>query len=260
MQETLPSVKLVVRASSGIDETRSSSHILDSSPNCFAGLSDFNDQFRALLPPSRVALCSAVDSYSDEIGNRATSPTPPLYSVTLSPLDCRCFEIHVGKCFRPRVGTLPPSPAAHLCLIFVTKQTMICCSEGNTRAWVYASKMSLRLNQNALCEMLLDLCFFSTSIEAVPSTTLCVVLLRQPLHMSQQYQEFHASSETVFDCSQNPLVGFFKVDFDVCAFLRTRVLGLQVKFLFRSLLSFATSIFCLVLIVIVELLSGCNRV
>ncbi|KAL0898619.1 hypothetical protein Bca101_082580 [Brassica carinata] len=132
MQETLPSVKLVVRASSGIDETRSSSHILDSSPNCFAGLSDFNDQFRALLPPSRVALCSAVDSYSDEIGNRATSPTPPLYSVTLSPLDCRCFEIHVGKCFRPRVGTLPPSPAAHLCLIFVTKQTMICCSEGCT--------------------------------------------------------------------------------------------------------------------------------
>ncbi|CAN6974253.1 unnamed protein product, partial [Brassica oleracea var. botrytis] len=65
-------------------------------------------------------------------------------------------------------------------------------------------------------------------------------------------------------CSQNPLIGFFKVDFDVCAFLRMQALGLQVKFLFGSLLSLATSIFHLVLVIfvyrlIVEDLSGCNR-
>ncbi|KAF3542527.1 hypothetical protein DY000_02000468 [Brassica cretica] len=41
-----------------------------------------------------------------------------------------------------------------------------------------------------------------------------------------------ASSETWFKCSQNPLIGFFKVDFDVCAFLQMQALGLQVKFLF----------------------------
>ncbi|KAG2298366.1 hypothetical protein Bca52824_034838 [Brassica carinata] len=56
-QETLPSVKLVVRASSGIDEICSSCDILDSSPTCFAGLSDFSDGFRVLPPPSRVSLC-----------------------------------------------------------------------------------------------------------------------------------------------------------------------------------------------------------
>ena len=73
-----------------------------------------------------------------------------------------------------------------------------------------------------------------------------------------------ASSETWFKCSQNPLIGFFKVDFNVCAFLRMQALGLQVKFLFGSLLSLATSIFHLVLVIfvyqlIVEDLSGCNR-
>ncbi|KAF2533062.1 hypothetical protein F2Q70_00030203 [Brassica cretica] len=72
------------------------------------------------------------------------------------------------------------------------------------------------------------------------------------------------SSETWFNCSQNPLIGFFKVDFDVCAFFRTQALGLQVKLLFGSLLSLATSIFRLVLVIsvyqfTVENLSGCNR-
>ncbi|KAH0917667.1 hypothetical protein HID58_025327 [Brassica napus] len=55
-----------------------------------------------------------------------------------------------------------------------------------------------------------------TSIfESVPSTTLCVVLLRQPLCISQQY-EIQASSEMVFNCFQNLLVGFFNnVDFRI---------------------------------------------
>ncbi|WZZ69749.1 hypothetical protein YC2023_081119 [Brassica napus] len=74
----------------------------------------------------------------------------------------------------------------------------------------------------------------------------------------------HASSETWLNCSQNPMIGFFKVDFDVCAFLRTQALGLQVKLLFGSLLSLATSIFHLVLVIFVyeltvENRSGCNR-
>ncbi|WZZ34244.1 hypothetical protein YC2023_017645 [Brassica napus] len=49
-------------------------------------------------------------------------------------------------------------------------------------------------------------------------------------------------------CSQNSLVGFLNVDFDFFAFLRTRALGLQVKLLYGSLLSLATSIFRHVLV------------
>ena len=65
-------------------------------------------------------------------------------------------------------------------------------------------------------------------------------------------------------CFQNPLVGLFNVDFDLCAFLRTRALGLQVKCLYGSLLSLATSIFRHVFVIfvyqfIVENLSNCNR-
>ncbi|WZZ78572.1 hypothetical protein YC2023_099144 [Brassica napus] len=65
-------------------------------------------------------------------------------------------------------------------------------------------------------------------------------------------------------CSQNPLIGFFKVEFDFFAFLLTRALGLQVKLLYGSLLSLATSIFCHVLVIFayqfnIENLSSCNR-
>ncbi|CAN7094486.1 unnamed protein product [Brassica rapa subsp. narinosa] len=65
-------------------------------------------------------------------------------------------------------------------------------------------------------------------------------------------------------CFQNSLVGLFNVDFDLCAFLRTRALGLQVKCLYGSLLSLATSIFRHVFVIfvyqfIVENLSNCNR-
>ncbi|KAL0690090.1 hypothetical protein Bca4012_089768 [Brassica carinata] len=45
LQGTLHSIKLAVRASSGIDETRSSSDILDSSSTYFARLFDFSDEF-----------------------------------------------------------------------------------------------------------------------------------------------------------------------------------------------------------------------
>ena len=53
-------------------------------------------------------------------------------------------------------------------------------------------------------------------------------------------------------CYQNPLVGFFNVNFDFFAFLRMRALGLQVKLLFRSLLSLATSIIHYVLVIFVS--------
>lgn len=87
--------------------------------------------------------------------------------------------------------------------------------------------------------------------EVVPSTTLCVVLLRQPLRISLQYREFQTSSETVVNCSQNPLVGFFNVDFDFLAFLQTQALGIQVKFFYGSLLSLATSIIYHVFVIFV---------
>ncbi|KAJ4917341.1 Uncharacterized protein Rs2_02891 [Raphanus sativus] len=263
LQGTLHSVKLAVRASSEIDETLSSSNSLDSSPTCFAGLFEFSDEFRDLPPPSRVSLCSAVDSYSDEIGIRVTFPKPPLYTVAISPFDSGHSETHSGKCFRSRAGMPSPSLAVHLCLT-VTKQILICLSEDITWAWAYTSRMGLRFNQNALCELGLSLSFISSSAKAVPSMTLCVVLLRQPLRSSLQHWEIYASSETVFNRSQNPLVGFFKVDFDVCAFLLTRALGLQVKFLFGSLLSLAISIFSLVLVIsiyqiTIEYSSACNQ-
>ncbi|CAN7027362.1 unnamed protein product [Brassica rapa subsp. trilocularis] len=65
-------------------------------------------------------------------------------------------------------------------------------------------------------------------------------------------------------CYQNPLVGFFNVDFDFFTFFRMQALGLQVKLLYGSLLSLATSIIRYVLIVFVYLFtvedhSGCNR-
>ncbi|KAF3581685.1 hypothetical protein DY000_02032299 [Brassica cretica] len=151
------------------------SDILNVSPTGFARLSDFSDEFRVLPAPSRVALCSAVDSYSDEIGIRVTSLTPPLYTFAISLLDCHP-ETESGKCCR--VGTPSPSPAVHLCLILVTKQTLIFFSEDITEAWAYVSRMGLELNQNVLCGVDLGLCFFSTTAKAVPSTTLCVVLLR----------------------------------------------------------------------------------
>ncbi|KAF2533067.1 hypothetical protein F2Q70_00030204 [Brassica cretica] len=54
----------------------------------------------------------------------------------------------------------------------------------------------------------------------------------QPITLPPAIQ---VSSETWFNCSQNPLIEFFKVDFDVCAFFRTQALGLQVKLLFGCL-------------------------
>ena len=64
--------------------------------------------------------------------------------------------------------------------------------------------------------------------------------------------------------SQNLLVGFFNVDLDFFVFLRTWVLGLQVKLLYGSVLSIATSIFCHILVIFVyqfavDDLCGCNR-
>ncbi|KAL0815040.1 hypothetical protein Bca101_071483 [Brassica carinata] len=51
-------------------------------------------------------------------------------------------------------------------------------------------------------------------LEAVPSTTLCVVLFRQHLHTSLQCREILSSPETVFSCSQ------FNVEFDFIDFFR----------------------------------------
>ncbi|KAH0898523.1 hypothetical protein HID58_048091 [Brassica napus] len=81
------------------------------------------------------------------------------------------------------------------------------------------------------------------------------VLLRQPLRTSLQRREIHAYSETDFNCSQNPLVGFFNVDFDFFVFFRTRALELKVKIFYGVLLSLATTFFCYLT---VEYLSGHN--
>ena len=86
-------------------------------------------------------------------------------------------------------------------------------------------------------------------LETVPSTTLCVILLRQPLRTSLQRREIQASSETVFIRSKNLLVGLFNVDFDFFAFLRTRALRIQVKLLYGSILSLVTSIIRHVLVI-----------
>ena len=99
--------------------------------------------------------------------------------------------------------------------------------------------------------------------EAVLSTTLCVVLLRQPLRTSLHCREIQASPETTFSCSQNPLIWFFNVDFDFITFLRMHAQGLQVKFLYRFLLSSTIYIFYHVLVILafqfaVEFFSGCN--
>ncbi|KAF3533914.1 hypothetical protein DY000_02041544 [Brassica cretica] len=157
LQGTLHSIKLAVRASSGIDETRSSSDILD--------------------------------SYSDEIGIRVTSPPPVLYTVAISPFDCGHSETHSGKCFRPQAGTpslsLSPSPAVKFCLI--TKQTLICWPEGITWAWAYTSRMGLRFNHNALCEVGLGLSFISSTAKAVRSS---LALLQQPFCTSLQHGKF----------------------------------------------------------------------
>ena len=63
------------------------------------------------------------------------------------------------------------------------------------------------------------------SLEVVPSTIMYVVLFRQLLctPLSLQRREIHAFSETVFNCSQNPLVGFFNVNFDFGMFFRMRL-------------------------------------
>ncbi|CAH8319659.1 unnamed protein product [Eruca vesicaria subsp. sativa] len=87
-------------------------------------------------------------------------------------------------------------------------------------------------------------------LEAVPSTTLCVVLFRQPLRISLQHQEIQTSLETTFNYFQNPLIGFFNVDIDFFVFYRTRALELQVKIFCGFLLSLATSIFRGVLIML----------
>ena len=83
------------------------------------------------------------------------------------------------------------------------------------------------------------------SLAVVPSTIMCVVLLRQLLctSVSLQRREIHAFSETVFNCSQNPLVGFFNVNVDFCMFFQTRALGQQAKIFYGVLFSLATSIF-----------------
>ncbi|KAJ0260084.1 hypothetical protein HA466_0063380 [Hirschfeldia incana] len=289
--ETLPFVKLVIRASNGIDETRSSSGIFSSPPTSYVAVSD---EFRSLLRPSRVTLCSAVDSYSDEIGIRVTSPitptsfvcasdelctfprplrvalcsavdsysdesgirvtppTTPLYTVAISPRAFRHSEMHTGKCCRSRVGTPPPSPTV------VTLKTLISYSENITRAWAYTSRMGLILNQIALCEVGLCLCLCFVSKDAVLLTIMCEVLLRQPLHTPPHCQEIYASSEMGCNCSQNPLIGFFKVVFDVCAFFQTQALGLQVKLFYGCFLSLATSIICFILVIVLAFVFHCN--
>ncbi|CAF2076215.1 unnamed protein product [Brassica napus] len=47
---------------------------------------------------------STIDSYSDEIGIRVTSPPLVLYTVAISPFDCGHSETHSGKCFRPQAA------------------------------------------------------------------------------------------------------------------------------------------------------------
>ncbi|KAF3597056.1 hypothetical protein DY000_02020038 [Brassica cretica] len=55
-------------------------------------------------------------------------------------------------------------------------------------------------------------------LEVVPTTTLCVVLLRQPLRTSLQCWKIQTALETAVKCSQNPFVGFFNVVFDFFVF------------------------------------------
>lgn len=104
-------------------------------------------------------------------------------------------------------------------------------------------------------------CFPTSMASDSPSLLEGVSMEGQPMPLLPAIQ---ASSETWFNCSQSPWSGFFKVDFDVCAFLRMHALRLQVKFFFGSLLSLATFIFYPVLFIFVyqltiEDLSGCNR-
>ncbi|KAG5391656.1 hypothetical protein IGI04_021619 [Brassica rapa subsp. trilocularis] len=72
---------------------------------------------------------------------------------------------------------------------------------------------------------------------------------------------FYGSSRT--SCSQNSLIGFFNVDFDFFAFVRTHDLGLQVKLFYGSLLSLTIFIIRHVLVIFVyrftvEDFSHCN--
>ncbi|KAH0878995.1 LOW QUALITY PROTEIN: hypothetical protein HID58_066389 [Brassica napus] len=92
-------------------------------------------------------------------------------------------------------------------------------------------------------------------LEAVPSTTLCVVLFRQHLHTSLQRREIQSSPETVFSCSQ------FNVEFDFIVFFRMQARVLQVKLLHGSLLFSAISILCDVLLILAFQLTVelCNR-
>ncbi|WZY87059.1 hypothetical protein YC2023_033443 [Brassica napus] len=80
LQATLPSLKLVDRALSGIDEIRSSNAKPDSSSNCCTGVYDLSDETRASPSPPRDTLClSAVDIYSDTcLPLRAIAPRPAL--------------------------------------------------------------------------------------------------------------------------------------------------------------------------------------
>ncbi|KAH0930006.1 LOW QUALITY PROTEIN: hypothetical protein HID58_015733 [Brassica napus] len=110
------------------------------------------------------------------------------------------------------------------------------------------------------CTALFWVCSLTPMASDSPSLLQGVSMEGQPTPLPPAIQAF---SETWFNCSQNPMVGFFKVNFDVGAFLRMQALGLQVKLLFRYLLSLATSIFHLVLVIFVYQLtvedhSGCN--
>lgn len=104
-------------------------------------------------------------------------------------------------------------------------------------------------------------CYLS---ETVPCRRLCVFLLRKPLRTLLQHREIHTSSENFINSTQNPLVGFFNVDFNFLVFFRMHALGIQMKIFYGLLLSLATAALRYGLIMLayqftVEYLSGCNR-
>nr|VDD45094.1 unnamed protein product [Brassica oleracea] len=80
---------------------------------------------------------------------------------------------------------------------------------------VYGVKVLIRIS-DSLNSAFPDFanCYLS---EPVP---MCVVLLRRSFRISLQSREIEAFPETVFSCSQNPLICFFNVDFDFSPFLR----------------------------------------
>ncbi|CAF2284170.1 BnaA04g17000D [Brassica napus] len=228
-------------------------NIPTSSYRCFNVIFDYQLFFRTIAMGTKVKLLFG--GLNDELSTTTHDSVAPLFRVRLVSLSSPLYMAR-----SPSLQTTTLAPQAVVTNFTSRLERFSTFSGKLLESSPRLPQVPVLCYASSNCTALFWVCSLTPMASDSPSLLQGVSMEGQPTPLPPAIQAF---SETWFNCSQNPMVGFFKVNFDVGAFLRMQALGLQVKLLFRYLLSLATSIFHLVLVIFVYQLtvedhSGCN--